>query len=67
MVWFNDYGVRSGPVVLALSRLYGSNSASNIGLVMLIGGEKYPPTSENNNESNTKRCQLAPAPSFLKD
>ena len=31
MVWFNDYGVRSGPVVLALSRLYGSNSASNIG------------------------------------
>ncbi len=30
MVWFNDYGVRSGPVVLTLSRLYGSYWANDI-------------------------------------
>ena len=30
MVWFNDYGVRSGPVVLALSRLYGIYWANDI-------------------------------------
>ena len=30
MVWFNDYGVRSGPVVFALSRLYASYWANDI-------------------------------------
>ena len=30
MVWFNDCGVRSRPVVLALSRLYVSYWANDI-------------------------------------
>ena len=32
MVRFNDYGVRSGPIVLALSRLHGSYWANDIRL-----------------------------------